>query len=58
MPMPGHVVLRADLFEDADVTGTGRTLDEVMQEDDEETGTNWEVVVLQDGTVTELLIYV
>jgi hypothetical protein len=57
-PAPGHLVLRADTFEDATVEGSGLSLEEVIAEEDEESGTTWEVVVRQFGVIVTIIVYV
>lgn len=57
-PGVGTVVIRSDGYEGAEVKGSGRSLEEVVAEDDETTGTNWEVIIRQHGFVVTLLIYV
>jgi hypothetical protein len=57
-PMPGHLVLFADTFENATVEGSGLSLEEVIAEEDEESGTTWEVVVRQFGVIVTITVYV
>jgi hypothetical protein len=57
-PMPGHLVLLADTFENATVEGSGLSLEEVIAEEDEESGTTWEVVVRQFGVILTITVYV
>jgi hypothetical protein len=57
-PGVGTVVIRDDGYEGAEAKGSGRSLEEVVAEDDETTGANWEVIIRQRGFVVTLLIYV
>jgi len=57
-PMASHLVLRADTFENATVEGSGLSLEEVIAEEDDESGTTWEVVVRQLGIILTITVYV
>jgi hypothetical protein len=57
-PGVGMVVVRSDGYESVEVKGSGRSLEEVVTEDEDGMGTNWEVIVRQHGFVVTLLIYV
>lgn len=57
-PHPGSITIWRDGFEGAEVKGSGRSLEEVVAEDDEETGATWEIVIRQVSVIIELLIYV
>lgn len=58
MPKPcGPMIsVHSDGYEGAEVKGSGRSLEEVV-EDDDDAGANWEVVIRQHGFVVTLLVY-
>ena len=56
-PNHGHFCLDRETFEGCEVKGSGRSLEDVVEADDDSMGTNWEIVLQHRGVVTEVLIY-
>jgi hypothetical protein len=57
-PGGGIVSIHRTGFEGAEVRGSSRSLEEVIEEDDETTGATWEIFVRQYRAQLSFLIYV
>ncbi len=61
-PCGPMISVHGDGYEGAEVKGSGRSLEEVVEDDDDagancDAGANWEVVIRQHGFVVTLLVY-